>query len=207
MGVIQGSKTGPLLFDIFSSDFVRLNEGDDTILYADDTCLVFVGIDISELFTHVNNRLGSINVWCSYNKLSINPAKSEYMVVSNRTFNPSSALVIGTEPVKRVDCFKYLGMHVDRSLKFNTQVDALKAKLSQLCGIAYRLRKFMNLQSAKNFYFSCVQSSLNYCLAVWGGCCGRHSVALGFIVFRIELSRTYLEVFLEIGVYLKLRIS
>ena len=43
LGVIQGSKTGPLFFDMFSSDFARMCSNDESLLYADDTVLVYVG--------------------------------------------------------------------------------------------------------------------------------------------------------------------
>ena len=43
LGVVQGSKTGPLFWDIYSSDFNSLCLEGENILYADDTCLVYVG--------------------------------------------------------------------------------------------------------------------------------------------------------------------
>ena len=39
-GVIQGSKTGPLFSDMYSSDFARMCSNDESILRVDDTVLV-----------------------------------------------------------------------------------------------------------------------------------------------------------------------
>ena len=46
LGVIQGLKTGPFFFDINSSDFARMCSNDESLLYADDTVLVFVGTSL-----------------------------------------------------------------------------------------------------------------------------------------------------------------
>ena len=78
LGVIQGSKTGPLLYDIYSNDINHLCGDRENILFADDTCLTYVGDDLSSLAEHVNERLALIADWCRSNKLSINPTKSEY---------------------------------------------------------------------------------------------------------------------------------
>ena len=59
-------------------------------------------------------------------------------------------MFIGTDPIKEIDWFKYLGTHVDTQLKFNVQINHSKGKLSQLCGVSFRLSKFLDVQSAKH---------------------------------------------------------
>ena len=142
---------------------------DESILYADDTVLVYVGTSLEMLTEHVNSRLREIFEWCNCNKLSLNPAKSEFMIVTNKIVVNRPQLFIGTDPIKEVDSFKYLGIHVDTRLKFHAQINHLKGKLSQLCGVSFRLSKFLDFQSAKNMYNSCIYSVLSYCIGVWGG--------------------------------------
>ena len=60
LGVIQGSKTGLLFFDIYSIDFSRMCSNDGSILYAEDTVLVYVGTTLEELTDHVKSRLRNI---------------------------------------------------------------------------------------------------------------------------------------------------
>ena len=49
LGVIQGSKCGPLLYDIYSSDISKIyNERREFCMYADDTCLMFTNDNIEE---------------------------------------------------------------------------------------------------------------------------------------------------------------
>ena len=94
LGVIQSSKTDPLFFDICSIEFSRMCSINESILYADDTVLVYVGKNLEELTNHVNSRLRDILHWCSCNKLSLNPLKSKFMVGTNKQVETRPQLFI-----------------------------------------------------------------------------------------------------------------
>ena len=49
LGVVQGSKTGPLYYDIYTSDFDNLCEEGEFIMFADDTCLLYSGDNLDKL--------------------------------------------------------------------------------------------------------------------------------------------------------------
>ena len=104
-------------------DFARLCFNDASILYADDTVLVFVGTSLEMLNEHLNSWLREIFEWCNCNKLSFNPAKSEFMIVSNKIVVSRPKLFIGTDVLEEVDSFKYLGVHVGTRPKFNVQIN------------------------------------------------------------------------------------
>ena len=53
-------------------------------MYADDTNVTFAASDMLGLETQINTELKSINLWLKANKLSLNVAKTEFMVVSSR---------------------------------------------------------------------------------------------------------------------------
>ena len=169
LGVSQGSKTGPQLFDIYSSDFNKLCPNESSTLYADDTVLVYVGNSLDDLANHVNNKLRNVVDWCNCNKLALNPSKSEFMIVTNKIITSRPQLFIGASPITEVGSFKYLGVHIDAQLKFHTRFHHIRGKLSQLCGVTYGLRSFLNLQAAKNLYYSCIFSVIPYCIGTWGG--------------------------------------
>ena len=86
---------------------------DETILYADDTVLVYVGTSLEMLTENVNCRLSEIFECCYCKKMSLNPAKSEFMFVTNKIEVNGPQLFVGTDPIKEVDSFKYLCIHVD----------------------------------------------------------------------------------------------
>lgn len=53
-------------------------------MYADDTNVTFAASDMLGLETQINTELKSINLWLKPNKLSLNVAKTEFMVISSR---------------------------------------------------------------------------------------------------------------------------
>ena len=101
------------------------------------------------LTEHVNGRLREIFEWCNCNKLSLNPANSEFIIVTNKIVVNRPQFFIGADPIKEVDSFKYLGYHVDTRIKFNVQTNNLKDKLSQLCVVSFRLSKFLDFNQRK----------------------------------------------------------
>ena len=148
------SKTCPLFLDIYFSDFACMCSNDENILYAVDTVLEYVGICLEILTEHANNRLREIFEWCSCDKMTV--------INTIVVFRPQ--LLIGTDHIKENDSFKYLGIHVDTRLKFKVRINHLKSKLSQLCGVSFRLSKFLDFLSAKKMYNSCIYSVLSYCI-------------------------------------------
>ena len=129
---------------------------DESILYADDTVLVYLATNLEELTNHVNNRLRNILYWCNCNNLSLNPLKSELMVVTNKRIETHPQFCTGADQLKEVKSFKYLGFYLNTQLKHNAQIKHLKSKLSHVCGVSFRLSKFLNFQAAKNMYNSCI---------------------------------------------------
>ena len=189
LGVIQGSKTGPLLYDIYSNDINHLCGDRENILFADDTCLTYVGDDLSSLAEHVNERLALIADWCRSNKLSINPTKSEYIIVTTKHVALPPTISIGGDVVSYSKRVKYLGLNIDDGLKFTPHINHVIGKLSRLCGVANRLSEFFNKNTAKTFYYSCVYSAVTYCISVWGGalssCRGAKLVSLHDRIIKV----------------------
>ena len=94
LGVIQGSITGPLLFDIYSSDFARMCSSDESTLYAEDTVLVCAGTILEELTDHVNNTGLQKNFprVKFQSSISFSPAEYEYEshFFPSRLFSPKN---------------------------------------------------------------------------------------------------------------------
>ena len=54
------------------------------------------------------------------------------MVVSNRVFLPQPTLELNSKCSQQANAFKYLGMYLDKRLKYQTQIDHISNKLSSL---------------------------------------------------------------------------
>ena len=70
--------------------------------------------------------------------------------------------------LERVDS-KYLGVWIDTNMRYSNQMDHIRTKLSQLCGISYRLLNHFNKKAALNMYYSCVYAVMTYGIGIWGG--------------------------------------
>ena len=84
MSFRKRSRTDTLFFNEYSSDCARTCSSDESILYADDISLVFVGTLLDELKDHISNRLRTTLEWCTYDKIALSPLKSEFSVVTNK---------------------------------------------------------------------------------------------------------------------------
>ena len=90
------------------------------------------------------------------------------MLLTNKCVAHEPSILLGGEPIPRTGNFKYLGIMLDK-LKFNTQIEYVKSRLSQFCGITYRLKRYFTLDVARKFYYSCVYPVITYYVTVWGG--------------------------------------
>ena len=81
-GVPQSSILGPLLFLIYVNDLPNASCL-LTLLFADDTTLMFSHSDIHELISIVNTEFRKVVEFFRSHKLSLHPLKTKFMVFSN----------------------------------------------------------------------------------------------------------------------------
>ena len=74
--------------------------------------------------------------WCRFNKMFLNPSKYEFMLITNKHVH----IIFGSTTLARASNFKYLCIHLDDKLKYNLNLDYIKAILSEFCGVTYLLK-------------------------------------------------------------------
>lgn len=65
---------------MYINDIVNVPLTDEIIMYADDTNVVFSGVDLQELQVAANSWLEELHKWLHLNQLSLNAKKTKFTV-------------------------------------------------------------------------------------------------------------------------------
>ena len=76
--------------------------------------------------------------------------------------------------VKRVNEYRFLGIILDESLKFNGHIVHTCKKVSKFLPILYNVKKVIDSTHLLRIYNGLVHPQFLYCLSVWGGCSATH---------------------------------
>jgi hypothetical protein len=145
-GMPQGSILGPLLFIIYVNDMTNITQSFYPILYADDTTLC------ATLNSHwnnldniiLNNELTAISNWLKLNKLSLNISKTKAMMfLTPQRHANLPELYIDDSQIEFVSNFNFLGVILNKHLKWNSHIDMIAKKISKTNGIMKRLKNIL----------------------------------------------------------------
>ena len=139
-GVPQGSIIGPLLFLIYINDLPNCLNVATPRIYADDTNVFFSAASIHDLESQINSDLKYIDHWLKANKLSLNVAKTEFMVISSRqklqSLNDYTINIhIDGVPINpQSNQSKSLGLIIDENLSWKAHIHEISKKVSSGIG-------------------------------------------------------------------------
>ena len=114
----------------------------------------------------MNQELKQIYNYCALNKLSINTAKTNYMLVSSSRCHPK----INITGIEQKDYIKYLGVYIDKHLNWQPQIQHVNNKLAKNLGILSKLRYYIDLNILKQIYYVLIYPYLSYGILAWGMC-------------------------------------
>ena len=113
----------------------------------------------------MNEELTNIQRYCATNKLSTNLKKTNFMIISSKR-KVLQPIHIGN--ITETDYIKYLGVHIDKYINWDHQINHVKNKIAKNTGIINKLRNYLDIKMLKQLYYALVYPYINYGLISWG---------------------------------------
>ena len=108
--------------------------------FADDTSILFSDKSLNTIEQTINYELNNVSQWLLANKLSLNVAKSNFLMIKHHKNNRIINLKINDEKLKQETYSKYLGVLIDEKLNWKQHINQFNTKICKSIGILYKPR-------------------------------------------------------------------
>ena len=141
MGAPEGSVLGPLLFNIYITDFFYLVKDNEVCTYADDATILVCGTELDPILKSLEKDASLLSSWFANNCMKIHGDKSHLLMLGNKSVE--ATVNISGFLIKESDEEKLLGVTIDKQLNFKSHVNSLCKNASQKLHSLARMSTYM----------------------------------------------------------------
>ena len=125
-------------------------------MYADDCILFKSGNNWGAMVDIIQPDLNRINAWCTRNRLQLSRQKSKVLLICSTnkldSVDYNNRMILYNTPLSFVDCYKYLGITLDKTMDLTTLLSILKRSVTNHLFKLRKIRKFINQETAVIIY-------------------------------------------------------
>ena len=125
------------------------------------------GNSLSFLRAKMQNDLDNLADWLYVNDLKLNVAKTKSILFNAEGLMPNVELSLNKQPIECVCDFKFLGVHLDNTLNFDSHYLVVYKKLLQAEFLICKLSTFLPSSCLRTLYYAYFHANLSYCLLIW----------------------------------------
>ena len=162
----QGSILGPLFFLVFIND-IGENLNSSTRLFADD-CVIYREISNQSDRISLQDDLDRLYRWTQLWQLPLNLTKCNSLSITSKSkYSPSHHYRLNDVQLNWVNTFTYLGVKIQRNLKWEEHIKTAAAKASNILNLLKRNMYGCSKDSKVKAYTALVRPHLEFASPVW----------------------------------------
>ena len=144
----------------------------DLLLYADDTCLIYMGKDINTIEEQLNTDFSSLCDWFVDNKLSVHFGEEKTKSIlfgTKRQLKNRRDLDVryGDIEIKQHSRVTYLGCILDNDLSGESMATKVLKLVNNRLKFLYRKQKFLTLSLRRLLCNALIQPHYDYACSAW----------------------------------------